>query len=428
MKLRLVYLGVITILLAGTFTGCQKDILDESSALEELNNPELPVTIESAKVYLKNLRKLQGNSDVPLKKSKSVAGFSKNKKFVIFSKAYSSETSTATFIETPILYNRRSVPLIRTKDGTKDPQIDAKVCASSMDRFVIFKDKKTGKVNNFIVTFLPNEEYLIKRNGDISRNHINRLDRDFGGFLIYKNWKGKIISMREVRDGKIIYRKKSEASNVNTVKLTKNNAQVESYSSICDWVCTPVEIDIYEQICYYANPEGTFEQCTYGNLSTEIVTLCTPQQDPPAGCTTVPNVQEEPYITPDPYNEGGVICPELSQRPTENCISAHFPGYGPAGSDVRFEIFGVYVLPGNTWIVFENINTNVQYKAPIAAPDGYLMYPCLYWWYVTIQLPSDIPPGKYYMKWECDGEVFEYGRYTNDQMTTFVKSKFTVTP
>ncbi|MBB5438181.1 hypothetical protein HDC92_001856 [Pedobacter sp. AK017] len=424
MKVKFIRRSLIALLAILTFNSCQKEMPDFASALEELNNPEQPVTVQAAKLYLKNLRKQQGNIDAPLKGSKSIPKFSKNKKFVVFSKAYTGETSTATFIEAPILYNRRSVPIIRTKGETKNSQADTKIRKSSIDRLVIFKDKKTGKVGHSIVTFLPTEEYLTKRNGDISRNHIDRLDNEFSGYLIFKNWKGKIVGIREVRDGKLVYAKKTNinklASDSKTPQGKKSTAGFNG--SICEWECSFIDVDIYEMTCYDVNPENGTWSCEYEFIGTEHLNVCVPQQNPPAGCSTPPIEEGETYIVPDPYNEGAVICPNLQDRPTENCIMSNSPSSGPAGTYVRFDIFGVYVLPGYTWMVFENIVTNVEYKIPIAAPDGYLMPPCIYWWYVTVQLPPTIPAGEYYMKWECDGEVFYY------ESRTFVKRKFEVTP
>ena len=60
------------------------------------------------------------------------------------------------------------------------------------------------QIKHRMVTFIPAVEYFKRHNYKISHNHINKLDRDFTGFIEFKEWSGKGIYLLQYENGKKI--------------------------------------------------------------------------------------------------------------------------------------------------------------------------------------------------------------------------------
>jgi hypothetical protein len=110
---------------------------------------------------------------------------------------------------------------------------------------ITFKHKQTGKIEERIVTYIPDLEYLKKHNNDISHNQINKLDGDFSGYLIYRMWDDSPEFTLKITGGKIsmVYKQTKEK------KKESNSIKV--------YVCVPMQTQHYTQMCWYTDPERT---------------------------------------------------------------------------------------------------------------------------------------------------------------------------
>lgn len=111
-------------------------------------------------------------------------------------RARASKTAIYDFVETPLMYTRKiSRSVIKTGEVANEAILKA-----SFDRLVIYKNKK-GRINQRIISYVPDAGYLSRHNGDISHNKIENLDKDFDGFLIYSAWDGTVLFRLRVDHG-----------------------------------------------------------------------------------------------------------------------------------------------------------------------------------------------------------------------------------
>lgn len=91
------------------------------------------------------------------------------------------------FVEIPITSTHKiSHTFGITNNPNTKPVANQKIIDASFDRLIIYKDKK-GKIDQRIISFIPDEAYLTKHKNNISHNSINKLDDDFVGYLHYKD-------------------------------------------------------------------------------------------------------------------------------------------------------------------------------------------------------------------------------------------------
>jgi hypothetical protein len=180
----------------------------------------------------------------------------------LFDKAYAGSTDSVTFVESPLVYNKRTGMLIQDKQTSE--QISPgqlQQFNSSFDRLIIYKNKKTGKIDQQIVSYVPDLAYLQKHNFDASKNRINHLDEDFSGYIIYKSWNEKVLSILRVVNGKGVGRISKPRSTTVANDVQQSNKAVQDKRKAA-WVCVPQFIYEYTQLCYYSDPEHTQnEQC-----------------------------------------------------------------------------------------------------------------------------------------------------------------------
>ena len=176
--------------------GCRKDFYGIESDLSDISVTEA----SWAKLHYNQLIKKEGRE---VKRNGEVQMLPNNKpnlKHTIWKKAYYSETDKAFFVEIPVLYNQRSSMVkSKTKLTVEEQQ---EVFRGSFDRLVIYKDKKTGNIGQKLLTYIPDLMYLRKHNKDISHNQINKMDKDFEGYLLYRSWSGTNLYLLEVSQGK----------------------------------------------------------------------------------------------------------------------------------------------------------------------------------------------------------------------------------
>lgn len=119
----------------------------------------------------------------------------------IWQKAMEGKTARYDYVEIPLKYTRKVITIIKTDPATAEA-VDPSILKASIDRLIIYKDKN-GKVDQRIISFVPSKAYLDRHKGDISHNRIGKLDKDFEGMLIYKEWNGTFLIALVYVDGKL---------------------------------------------------------------------------------------------------------------------------------------------------------------------------------------------------------------------------------
>lgn len=179
------FLGVLFMITSG----CHRE--KGTNVTPSASNTLMNVNAAETYYYTTLIKKPGGNLSVTSPNtgsiiSNSAKSGSPNQKYLIFSKAYSSQNDLETFTEVPIKYNQRSSMYISKNSGA-GALSNFPVLNASFDRLIIYKYKKTGLITECIVTFIPDSAYLANHHNDISHNHIDKLDADYNGYLYYKN-------------------------------------------------------------------------------------------------------------------------------------------------------------------------------------------------------------------------------------------------
>ncbi|MEJ5993679.1 hypothetical protein WG904_04535 [Pedobacter sp. Du54] len=237
---------------------CKRDIGNLFSGDEEPND------IAWAKdYYARNLEK-KNNFAIKLGNTKgttTVTELKSNKKTPIWAKSSQGKTGLYTFVEVPLKYEHKVSPtLMITKNPLQTPVADQEIIDASFDRLVIYKDVNE-KINQRIISFIPDIDYLRRHKNNIEHNRIDRIDNDFNGYLHYKDWDGKALFILRIENGKPV--KKYDMSNSLQGKLPNVSAtQKASEGKVMvlpppdGYNCYFLEWDWYQD-CYYANEQST---------------------------------------------------------------------------------------------------------------------------------------------------------------------------
>jgi len=321
---------LMTILILIVFS-CRKDSM-EFFKDQDLTDPSVALTVDLAKKYYKNLKREKGNS-LKDKELQQMFPSEVNNKYVMFKKAYVSQTAKLTFVEVPIFYNRKVTTLIRPAGVSLDKVTaeEAIVAKNSFDRLLIYKNKSTGETSQRIVRYIPDYEYLKRHNFDISRNQINRLDSDFTGYLEYSDWDGKAQFMLYFVNGKLFkkrtynYNRVASAGKSPGVSGQKQMSLGGPKNTISTTYCQGY-VDVHvTTVCYYADPEGFTEVCdTYEEYS-NYQEIC----------------WEEPDLTGDPCIDYGQ-CDDTPPTPAPDPNQAH-----AASIDMMLELRLQYPVVAN---------------------------------------------------------------------------------
>lgn len=101
-----------------------------------------------------------------------------------------------------------------------------RIAESSITKMSFIKSKN-GKVDVRETTYIPDIDYLIRHNYDISSNSFGNIDDDYSGSIVVKTWNGKEISRTILSNGKI-------TKHLNSVNSNIRNRIAEQYCAI-EW-------------------------------------------------------------------------------------------------------------------------------------------------------------------------------------------------
>ncbi len=193
------------------------------------------------------------------KGTSAITELKNNKKTPIWVKSTAGKTPLYTFVETPLKYEHKVSPtLMITKNPSQTPIVDQEIMDASFDRLIIYKDVNE-KINQRIISFIPDKGYLKKHKGNIEHNKIDRLDKDFFGYLHYKDWDGKALFILRIENGKPV--KKYDMHNSiagkipNTTSAQKATGDKLMVLPPDDENCYFLEWDWYQN-CYYQTEDS----------------------------------------------------------------------------------------------------------------------------------------------------------------------------
>lgn len=239
----------VTILFTLTFHACHK-----ASNISP-SNADNSLSLTTAKKYFKEFIKTAGR-EVPKKfftNSSDSANAKPNKKYIMWKKAYISQNDQFTFVEAPLYYNQKLSAVLSSDDQPIDQEVKRKIFNASLNRLVVYKDKITGVVGQYIVNYIPDISYLEKHKNDISHNQIDKLDKDFTGYIKYMTWDGEPRIILKIKDGKTVSKGKykKEIINDKNGKVSRSLYSNTAAKEVCE---TWTEITVV-MLCWVIDPE-----------------------------------------------------------------------------------------------------------------------------------------------------------------------------
>jgi hypothetical protein len=239
----------VTILFTLAFYACRRTSIFSPSGTDG------PLSVTTAKKYFKEFTKTAGR-EVPKKfftNSADSANSKPNKKYVMWKKAYTSENDQFAFVEAPLYYNQKISAVLSSDGEPIDQGVKRKIFDASLNRLVVYKDKKTGVIGQYIVNYIPDISYLEKHKYDISHNQINKLDKDFTGYIKYMTWDGEPKTILKIKDGKAVSkgRYRTEIINDKNGKTSRSLSGNAAAKEVCE---TWTEITLV-MVCWVMDPE-----------------------------------------------------------------------------------------------------------------------------------------------------------------------------
>jgi hypothetical protein len=295
------------------------------SCRKDIYGPKTASDIQWAQDYYNNvLVKAKGNQ-IDYKKFSKMPTIQETKepnvKTALWDKAVAGNTGIYDFVEMPLLSTRKISTYIGPQGDTAN--LDAK--PESFDRLVVYKNK-SGTINQRIVTYVPAKSYLDRHNGDASQNTLNKLDKDFTGYLVYKDWEGMHLFTLAVNNGKPRKFRNATQQPMTGTKKTDGNMQLNSF--------TPPSV---KPECNYIFGYNYMTECTHiGYVTTEchdeIVNIWIIQETCPV---PEPPKDPDPEPQPDPEPEVPLDCSDPVNYENGECIQPQPGGNdGPVGGVV----------------------------------------------------------------------------------------------
>jgi hypothetical protein len=358
----------LLILLLMLFYACRRDY----DPVEQNSNRNLDVT--SARSYYKKLVKAEGNQ-VPAKFSSHNTAPQKdangkpvfNNKYLVWKQAYTSETDKMSFVEVPLYYNQKISSIIRPGEGNSLAMtaMEQKIYASSLNRLLIYKDKINNTISKYIVSYIPDSTYLQNHKYDISNNQINKIDKDFSGYIKYLSWDGEPKAVFKLKNGKPVSRGNyiTEITYTGNTRIAKPLDNRAAGNAAARQECYTEEDFLYISVCYYPNPEDPSDHfCVWVEVvsSHEV-------------CWNVPDDGGPTYNDPcfNPANFATTPCnvsPPVT--PSDPPTDPTNPGSGSGGSGSCIEGF-TDNLNGQEFICPKSFQWTVTINAPANAPGGW---------------------------------------------------------
>jgi hypothetical protein len=171
--------------------------------------------------------------------------------------AATGKTTVYDFVEVPLVYTNKISPSVNLSRGISAQAIDKSVFNASFDRLIIYKDVG-GNIDQRIVSFIPDKDYLDRHNGNVGHNKIDKLDNDFFGYLHYKDWNGSNLFMLRIENGKSVRHYSLDNSNSQNNQQSGTAIQSTTRTENAPGEnCLTLTTTYYITWCYYTD-ENTY--------------------------------------------------------------------------------------------------------------------------------------------------------------------------
>lgn len=214
--------------------GCQKILSDENS---NMTNSSISFNAKAAKEWYYN-------SFVQSADWKST--YLEENKLPDWKNAVYSKMGDMEIVEFPLFKEKTNIPIPSNNSLTVAEKI--RIANASLTRVIITKDKNSS-ITIQEVDYIPDWEYLLKKQFDISKVSYGNEVSDFTGKMILKKWDGVDLSIRILVNGRIT--KTGKIKKLEAIPKSNNTANVD--------YCENVEICLYTQYCS-VYPDG-YETC-----------------------------------------------------------------------------------------------------------------------------------------------------------------------
>ncbi|HUS00805.1 MAG TPA: glycosyl hydrolase 108 family protein [Chitinophagaceae bacterium] len=138
--------------------------------------------------------------------------------------------------------------------GSLTDEEKIKLAKASLSRIAFIKNDK-NEITVREIDYIPEWQYLQKKNFDISNVMYGKTGEDFTGRIFVKNWNEDILSMSLVENGKIT--KKGSIKNANDTRLLRLAPGDGSGE------CQPMQVCVWRQTCigWYSGTVLLYESC-----------------------------------------------------------------------------------------------------------------------------------------------------------------------
>ena len=137
---------------------------------------------------------------------------------------------------------------------------------------------KNNKVEVRETDYIPDLSYLQKHNYDISNASLLNINNDFSGQIVIKDWKGSIVSIRLMQNGKITKNVKIKTGDKSTINSIQSNAAKVSDCDEDMWECM---FELWCDVTTYGDGMQVIDNCEWINTG-----VCWPAESncPPDPC------------------------------------------------------------------------------------------------------------------------------------------------
>jgi hypothetical protein len=161
---------------------------------------------------------------------------------------------------------------------------------------VIVKDRKTKKMESFLMTIVGDKNYLERKSFSLRQNSYLHHDKDFSGQILFHNLSGKFVNGWKYSEGKVTHTIKLNECSDFPVQLKNGILSCTTiyYYSIDFWVTS-----------YYTVGGGVETFTGFGNFNMQVSLYTTTQCD---------------YIEDENLTGGGLYLPPVECYPRVSAI------------------------------------------------------------------------------------------------------------
>ena len=232
-----------------TFYACQKEYNSKSdnTNVNDLHSNDT-LSIEEGKIYLKKELGLNSNI-IPLESFTYISKIGgnyidtkqKQKSYTFWDRAHSYNLDGFNVVEVPLAINNRTISVHNIFSTDTTAKSAETIVNSSFSRILIYRRIGEKILHRKIITYTPDVRYLKNHRFDGSSNWLNQIDKDFSGYIEYKNWNQKVSTLLKIDGGKVmssfdVSESKSTPSKINTESMSTSTTT----TTTCYVFSTPV--------------------------------------------------------------------------------------------------------------------------------------------------------------------------------------------